>query len=104
MANVKINPSSVLSVSGKCDTAKQNIQNARNKVASTNQSLNGQIRQRANIATHLNKVASNLDDIKSRVNSIQSTCNNSAKRYSNTDNDLKRKAQNINNSKLAVFK
>ena len=104
MANVKINPSSVLSVSGKCDNVKISIHNTRNTVTSINQSLNSQIRQRANIAVRLNKVAVNLDDIKSRVNSIQSTCNNSAKRYNNTDNELKKKAQSINNSKVSVFK
>ena len=104
MANIKINPSSVLSVSGKCDSAKQCVQNARNQAVATNSVLNGQIRQRANIAARLNKVASNLDDVKSRINAIQATCNNGARNYSNTDSSLKTKAQNISNSNVAKFK
>ena len=104
MASIKINPSSVLSVSGKCDSAKQSVQNARNQAVATNSALNGQIRQRANIAARLNKVASNLDDVKSRINAIQSACNNGARAYSNTDNSLKNKAKNISNSNVAKFK
>lgn len=104
MASIKINPSSVLAASGKCDSAKQSVQNARNQAAATNSVLNGQIRQRANIAARLNKVASNLDDVKSRINAIQTTCNNSARTYSNTDNSLKQKAHNISNSNVARFK
>ncbi len=104
MANINIKPSSVLSESGRCDTVKNNLQYVRNRVTSLNQSIDGQIRQRANIAGRLNRVASNLDDIKSRVNAIQSTCNNSARAYSSIDSGLKNKAQKITNSKVARFK
>ena len=104
MATIKINYTAVLNASGKCDTAKQNVQNTKDKVNSINNTLDSQIRQRANIANRLNNVSNNLSDIKSRINSIQNVCNNAARGYQNLDGNLSNKAAKIDSSMVSKFK
>lgn len=104
MANFRINCSQVLNSSGRCDNAKNNIQNAREKVAYTNSVLDNQIKQRDNIYNRLNNVSNNLEDIKKRVSSIQNVCNNSARNYQNIDKTISKKAVSIKNSTVGRFK
>lgn len=104
MATIKINHSAVINASGRCDSAKQYINNTKNKVNSTNYSLDSQVKARANISNRLNYVANNLSDISNRINSIQNVCNNGAIGYKNVDQNLSRKAVAIHNTSVAKFK
>ncbi|MCM1115508.1 MAG: hypothetical protein NC397_08450 [Clostridium sp.] len=104
MATTKINCSGVINSSGRCDSAKQNINSAYNKVINTSNSLDSKIKQRASIASRLSRVSSNLSDIASRISNIQRVCNSSANTYQNVDRSLVQNAGSINNSKLASFK
>ena len=103
MANIKINPSSVLSDSARCDYSKSYIQNAKNTTLSVYYRLNNGVKQRAGIGTRLYRVSVNLENIKKHISSIQSTCNNAARTYRSTDAYLKRKANNISTSAVANF-
>lgn len=104
MANFKINCSQVLNSSGRCDTAKNNVQVARERVIYTNNVLDNQIKQRANIYYRLNSVSSALADINNRISSIQNTCNASAHNYQYVDKDISKKADILTNYSVGKFK
>lgn len=95
MAYIRIQFDSIISGTHRLDSARANITDVRNSIISVTASLEPRVRSRSSINTRINSITNNLADINNRLNAIKRVSIDSANKYKQTEEKIKKNAKNL---------
>ncbi len=95
MSTTRINFNNVILASSSANSAKSSLVTARKNILNINNSIDGLIKQRANIGNRIIKISDDINYIAGMTADVVSVCNNGANTYKNVDFKVLRTLNNF---------